>query len=261
MKDQRCAGLAAALFALLIGAAPGPAVGEGGFGTVELQNWGFFQRNEDGSNQWKYDPRLYIPYKFANGVTFTQRIDVPLIYTNASGAGNPGGGYSGGVGDMFIEEYFESAPVAENLRLKASVRFVFPTGKQSPFGDSQYQWAPGGGLIYAMPNLWRGVTLEPYVRYFSGFDPQYDNVKDVRKLELYPAATFALSEGWSLLLYPDNPITYNEQKNAWFVPLDLMFARRIDRTLEVGVGGAWKLGNPSDPSYRYIIDARLIVSF
>ena len=99
------------------------------------------------------------------------------------------------------------------------------------------------------------------MRYFSGFDPRYDNVSEVRKLELYPAATFSLSGGWSLLLYPDNPITYNEQKNTWFVPLDLMLARRIDKTLEVGVGGAWKLGNPSDPSYRYIIDARLIVSF
>src|SRR5262249_45289157 len=120
-----CAGLAAGLFALLFGAAASPASGQTGFGSVQFQNWGFFQRTEDGSTQWKYEPRLYIPYRFANGVTFTQRIDVPLIYTNASGPGNPGGGYSGGVGDMFIEEYLESAPVAENLRLKASVRFIF----------------------------------------------------------------------------------------------------------------------------------------
>ena len=33
-----------------------------------------------------------------------------------------------------------------------------------------------------------------------------------------------------------------------------------DRTLEFGIGGAVKLGHPSDPSYRYVIDG-LIVYF
>jgi hypothetical protein len=40
-----------------------------------------------------------------------------------------------------------------------------------------------------------------------------------------------------------------------------MFARKVDPKLEYGLGGAWKLGNPSDPSFPYSIDARLIVSF
>ena len=71
-------------------------------GTVRFENWGYFQRNEDGSNEWKYWPRLYVPYSFDNGWTFTQCVDVPMIYTNAVGPGNPGGGYSGGVGDAFI---------------------------------------------------------------------------------------------------------------------------------------------------------------
>lgn len=244
---------------LVLGAVP--AAAQSGFGTVSVENWGYFQRNEDGTNQWKYEPRLYIPYRFDNGITFTQRVDVPMIYTNATGAGNPGGGYSGGIGDVFIEEIFESTEIAPNLRLRGSVRFVFPTGKQTPFGSSQYQWAPMGGFIYDMPETLQGVTLAPYVRYFSGFAPQYDNVSETRKLDLFPAVKFGLPAGWSLLFYPDNPITYNVQKRTWFVPLDLMLARNIDKTLEFGVGGAWKLGNPSDPSYRYIIDARLIVRF
>lgn len=45
------------------------------------------------------------------------------------------------------------------------------------------------------------------------------------------------------------------------MPLELTLARKIDSTFEAGIGGAWKLGHPSDPSYRYIIDARLIVHF
>ena len=41
----------------------------------------------------------------------------------------------------------KSPEIAKNLWLKASVRFLFPTGKQSPFGSSQYQWGPAGGFI------------------------------------------------------------------------------------------------------------------
>lgn len=249
------------LLALLFPAASSTAQAQAGFEPSYIENWLFFQRNENGSDQWKYEPRLYIPYRFDNGGTFLQRVDVPLIDTNNSGPGNPDGGWSGGIGDVFVEEIFVSPEVAKNFKWKASVRFVFPTGKQKPFGSSQYQWAPGGGFIYEMPDVLGGVTLTPYARWFSGFAPTADKVTEVRTLDLYPAATFALPERWSLLLYPDNPITYNHQKGTWFVPLDLMLARKVDRTLEFGIGGAVKLGHPSDPSYRYIVDGRLIVYF
>jgi hypothetical protein len=250
-------GLCAAAFA-----AGAPCVAaQSGIGTVYVSNFASFQKNEDGSRQWTYEPRLYIPYRFDNGWTFTQRVDLPLIYTNESGAGNAGGGWSGGIGDLLIQESFTSPEIAKNLRVIANLRFLFPTGKQAPFGSSQYQWAPGAGLIYEMPDTWYGVTLTPSARYFSGFDPQHANVSLTRELDLYPGATFALSERWSLLLYPENPITYDEHSKTWFVPLDFMLTRKVDKTLEFGVGGAWKLGNPSNPSYHYIIDARLIVSF
>jgi hypothetical protein len=226
-------------------------------GTVYTENWGFFQKNENGTDQWKYEPRLYVPFRFDNGWTFTQRLDVPMIYTNATGAGNPGGGYSAGVGDVFIEEIFETPEVAKNLSFRTSVRFVFPTGKQSPFGSSQYQWAPMVGIVYRMPDVLDGVTLNPYVRYFSGFDKQYASVKEVRKLDVYPAASFLLGKGWSLALYSENPVVYNESNKTWFVPLDFMFVHRLNKQWEYGLGCAWKLGNPSDPAYRYIIDAQL----
>lgn len=237
------------------------AAAEAGLGAIYVENWGFFQRNTNGSNQWKDEPRLYVPWRLDEGWTFTQRIDVPLIYTDASGPGNPGGGYSGGVGDAFIEEIFDSPEAAPNFRWRASVRFVFPTGKQKPFGSSQYQWAPGGGFTWAFPEVWGGVTLTPFVRYFSGFAPQHDNVQEVRKLDLYPAASFELGHGWSVSLYPENAITYNDANRSWFVPLDLMLVQRVGRDLEYGIGGAYELGHPSDPAFRYVIDARLTYRF
>lgn len=241
------------LLAALAGAAAAQTTGR-------VETWLDLQRNDDGSAQWKVDPRLYLPFALGSGWTFTQRIDVPLVYTDATGSANPGGGWSFGFGNALVEEIFESPEVAPALRLRTSVRVVFPTGKASPFGSSQYQWAPGAGFTLALPQLARGVTLEPYVRYFSGFGATKDDVKLVRQWDIYPAATFALGEGWSLLLWPDNPVEYNRAKRTWFVPADLMLSKSLGRW-EAGLGGAYALGTPRDPPYRWIVDARVSFAF
>ena len=62
------------------------------------------------------------------GWTFTQRIDLPVYYTNKIGPDNPTAGGRSGIGDWFIEEIVHSPEVSKNLRLFGSVRFVFPTG-------------------------------------------------------------------------------------------------------------------------------------
>jgi hypothetical protein len=239
----------------------GTAWAQTGLGTIRFDNWVFFQRNENDTNQWKYQPRLYVPYRFESGWTFTQRIDVPMIYTNSTGPGNPYGGYTGGMGDAFIEEIFDTPEVAKNLTIRASVRFVFPTGRGSPFGSGQNQWAPALGVTYRMPDVLNGVTLAPLARYFSGFNPDNSTITTTQSLNLFPAATFRIDDRWSLALYPENPITYNYRTQTWFVPLDAMLVHRFTKNLEFGFGGAVKLGNPSNPSYRYIVDARLTYLF
>lgn len=246
---------AAALGVLWLGC----AFAEEGLGRPYVENWIFFQRNADGSGQWKDEPRLYVPWHLAGGWPFTQRVDAPLVYTNATGMGNPDGSYSAHVGDAFIEEILASPLVAADFRLRTSVRFVFPTGGQKPFGSGQYQWAPGAGFAWSLPA--HGVVLSPYVRYFFGFDPQYADVKAVRKLDIYPAAKLALGRAWSLLLYPQNPITYNAASGTWFVPLDVMAVYGVHSAWEVGVGGAVKLGTPSDPVFSYVIDVRVEYRF
>jgi hypothetical protein len=230
-------------------------------GTVRFENWGYFQRNEDGSNEWKYWPRLYVPFRFDNGWTFTQRVDVPMTYTNAVGPGNPGGGYSGGVGDAFIEEIFDTPEVAKDLTLQTSLRIVFPTGKSAPFGASQYQVALGMGATLDLPEVLNGVTVAPWARYFWGFDPQSDSITTARLLTLFPAVTFKLEQRWSLGFYTEDPITYNPRTRQWFVPLDIQLGKRIDKTIGLGLGGAFNLNKNDDTGYRYLINVRLSFFF
>lgn len=256
---KRSAGTAA-YFVLLAAATPALAQSAGQPPT-RVENWISLQRNENGSAQWKAEPRLYLPIGQRGGWEFTQRIDAPFVYTDEKGTANPAGAWSFGFGNMLAEEIALSPEVAAGLRLRGSVRLVFPTGKAAPFGSSQYQWAPGAGAVYRRPDLWRGVTLEPYVRYFSGFATTEPEVKEVRQWDFYPTASFVISGPWSLQVYPENPIRYNRQNSSWFVPVDLMLNYQASRRWLFGLGGAYVVGDPRDPPYRYVVDARLTLVF
>ena len=43
--------------------------------------------------------------------------------------------------------------------------------------------------------------------------------------------------------------------------LDFLFVKNVSKGFQFGIGGAFKLGNPSNPSYDYIIDGRLTFYF
>lgn len=239
-----------------------PAQAQSNWGPVRFDNWGYFQKNANGSNQWQYRPRVFIPYKFGDDWTFQLRADLPLIYTDATGPGNPAGGYSGGVGNFMIEPIVDTPAVAPNLTLRASLRLVFPSAKPSPFGnDSQYQIAPLVGVTYRMPDTLRGVTISPSARYFWGFDAREPDTTLVSSLNLFPNVTFGLGDQWSLALYPENPIVFNNNTNSWFVPLDFLFVKEWSKTFHFGIGGAFKLGSPANPSYDYIVNGRLTFFF
>lgn len=256
VRRRRKGGRAILVLAAIL-AATGPAAAQAGLGSIRFDNWVYFQKNANGSEQWQYRPRVFVPFGFGDGWVFTTRADLPLIYTDASGPGNPGGGFSGGVGNAFIEPIIDTPDVAPNLRLRASLRFVFQSPKGSPFGnDSQYQVAPGIGLNYRRPDVLNGVTLAPYARYFWGLDAQHPGTVLVNTLNLYPAATFGLTDRWSISLYPENPIVYNHNTREWFVPLDFLFVNKVSPSFQFEIGGAFKLGDPANPNYDYIVNGR-----
>jgi hypothetical protein len=249
------------LIAILLGlGAAGGALAQSGLGTIRLDNWGFFQRNVNGSIQWQYRPRIFVPFDLGNAWVVQMRADVPMIYTDAKGSANPDGGYSGGIGNMLIEPIVDTPEIAPNLTLRASLRFVAPSPKASPFGnDTQYQVAPGIGFTYKAPGS--AVTVGPYVRYFWGFNPQSDGTTLVSSLNLFPTVTFDINDKWSFVAYPENPITYNSHNGSWFVPFDFLVVNRVSKTFHFAIGGAFKLGSPSNPSYDYIIDGRATFFF
>ena len=254
----RAAALAASAWMLTSAA----AWADPGLGPVRLDNWGYFQKNANGSNQWQYRPRVFVPYEFDNGWTFRQRADVPMIYTDNTGPGNPDGGYSGGIGNIMIESIIDTAEIAPNLSLRTSLRLVAPSPKPSPFGtDNQYQVAPLLGFSYRMPDVLAGVTVAPFARYFWGFNATEPNVKLVNSLNLFPAVDFRLDDSWVLAFYPENPIVYNQNTRDWFVPLDFLFVRSVSKTFQFGIGGAFKMGNPANPNYDYLINGRATFFF
>lgn len=156
------------------------------------------------------------------------------------GSENPNGNWKWGIGDWFIEEIFTTPELAKNFRMIGSVRFVFPTSGGSPFGSKQYQWAPMIGASYAIPE--HRVTISPSARYFMSYHATEPNTAQVRNLDLFPGVTFGLAEGWSLAFYSENPITYNDITNKWFVPIDVILIRRLSKTVEFAFGGAYGLG-------------------
>jgi len=236
--------------------------GLGNLGTIRFDNWGYFQENRNGSGQWQYRPRVFVPWVFGNGWIATLRTDVPMIYTDNTGPANSNGGYSGGIGNVFFEPILDTAQLLPNLTFRTSLRYILQSPRGLPFGrDDQDQIAPGAGFTYRMPDTLRGVTFSPYLRWIRGFNADQPGTQLVSTLQVIPATTFRLDERWSFAFFAENPITYNFNTEKWFAPLDLLLIHRWKPNVEFAFGGATKIGNPSGATYDYIINGRMTFFF
>jgi len=252
-------GMAAAALSLATGAAASERVPEPPDAPKpRFETWFDYQENADDSGQYKYKltAKVYVPSGTGGGWRFTGRVDVPFLYTNKAGSGNPDGDWKSHVGDSLTELYATSPPIAPHLTLGGSLRLVWPTGGQPPFGAEQYQWAPSLYLDYRVPDLGYGTIFHPLARYFMSYHAASADAAKIRKLELYPTVTFDLPDRWFIVLYPENPIVYNEITGQWFVPFEAMAGKDIAERLRLGFGGAVKLGG-NDPQYQYLIEAML----
>jgi hypothetical protein len=132
------------------------------------------------------------------------------------------------------------------------------TGGLEPFGNSQYEWAPAIGVTYSTPE--RAVTISPLARYFMSYHASEAAASEVRTLMLFPMVTVGLKDGWSLSFYGENPIVYNAVTSKWFVPIDVLLLKRVSKSLDFTVGGAYGILK-DDPQYQYIINASIAFHF
>ncbi len=100
------------------------------------------------------------------------------------------------------------------------------------------------------------VTFEPFARYFWGFAPQFAGVPTIRSLVLFPGAAFTLGEQWRVDFYRENPIVYTVRTHKWFVPLDVLFVKKLGPSASLSLGGAFNVGPEFDAAYSYRIDLR-----
>jgi len=224
-------------------------------GTIRVDNWLFYQSNYGDTARWQYRARVFFPFPLRDGWTFTQRFDVPFYYTDAPGPGNAGGGWKGRFSDILVEEIFDTPEVAKNVRLRGSLRLVLPTGGESPFGADQWQVAPGFGGTWQLPDVWRGMTVAPYARYYYGFSAGSPDVTTKRSWSIIPEVSFPLSEKWSLSFYPEQGISYDVRSGKWFVPVEAMVTHRVSKSWDYALGGAYALVD-DDKSYRWLLQAR-----
>jgi len=226
---------------------------------VRYDNWIYYQRNTDDSTRWQYRMRFDVPFALDGGWTFTQRAYLPLVYyTDRTGPENPGGGWKAGTGDWFFDETFTTPELAKNTRGILGARFILPTGGGAPFGGGQYQVAPFAGMSFAFPDS--GLTITPLFRYFMSVHATEEGAGRVRKLDFFPTVAKKVAEGWTVILWNENAITYNQVSRKWFVPIEAQLVRRARKDLEFAFGAAYGAVR-DDPQFLTQVFTRVTLYF
>jgi hypothetical protein len=192
-------------FALTVVACGLSATAQAQMGTIRFDNWLYYQENFDDSTRWQYRSRASIPFS-----------------------------------DMFSEEIFDTPDVAKNFHWRGSVRLVTPTG-ESPFGSDQWHVVPGGGFNWRLPDVWRGLTVAPYLRYFYGVDAQSPGVRTVRRLDIFPSVDFKLDDKSTLAFYPEQGMPYNYRSHKWFAPIEAIIVNQPSTRYAWTFAGAFPL--------------------
>lgn len=224
--------------------------------------WGYHQENEDAadSKTQKLTIRAQQPFVFPGEWRVTLRGDLPMLNTNKPGPANPGGSYSGHIGDVLTQVAVSTPQVLPDLTFSTGIRLVYPTGDKAPFGSAQWKVAPQVGASYTIRGIGDGLSFSPLARYFHGFSPTRAGTTTSRSWDFYPEIGLNLPDRWSLLLWNENGISLNERTNKWFVPLDLQVLKGFNEHVGVSLGVASKVGG-EDKSYKTMIYGRTFFYF
>jgi hypothetical protein len=225
--------------------------------------WGYHQENDDAadSKQQKLTIRAQQPLLLPSDWRLTLRADLPMINTDKAGPANPGGGsYAGHIGDVLTQVAIATPQVLPDLTFSTGIRLVYPTGDKSPFGSAQWKVAPQFGASYTIRGIGEGLNFSPLARYFHGFSPTRAGTTTSRSWDFYPEIGLNLADRWSILLWNENGISFNERTDKWFIPLDLQVLKGINEHFGVALGVATKIGG-DDKSYKNMVYGRTFFYF
>jgi len=242
------------------GAAPAQQAGTFGMLKGKIDFWSYYQENADGTNTFKETARMQQPFQLPDNWRMTLRADLPLMYTDKQGPANRTRDWEWGWGDPLAQVSFSTPKITENISLGFGARIVVPVGDDSPYGGSQWKWAPQFSLSYDAKDITPGLTFDPMVRYIKGFSPTRGGITTTREYDFYPTATYKFGDGWAVSLWNENPIILNDRTDKWFVPLDGMIWKTLSPSWELGFGAATKLVD-DDPNYKNMVYGRITAFF
>jgi hypothetical protein len=240
-------------------ALPQAAAGEDGF-RLRAELWDFFQWNEDDSRQNKIVFRSYQDVALGGDWSVTFREDIPLLLTDKVGTENPTGEWASGLGDAFAQAVLTTPEVLPRTRLQAGVRVIFPTGQRSPFSGSTYQVGPQVAVTHRIEGIAQGILLQPTARYLVSVAKATETAATVRKVQLFPKLSVRFDDRWGLAFWDDEPIVWDRETGAWFVPFDGMVTYDFAPGATLKFGGSVPMtGNTT--TYKHVVYGSLSFRF
>jgi hypothetical protein len=155
------------------------------------------------------------------------RFDLPLVWSDRSGPGDPDGDTRFGSGDFLSQFFFMSPPQDEAMRFRLGLgaQLLWPTAGDDRTGSGKYQLAPSIFGLYLTPGLGQGSFVALVLRDFFSYAGDGDR-RDIHEMSVQPGLNINLPRQWFMTLFPDIRINWEDGAKA-FVPFDLEIGKTI----------------------------------
>ena len=203
-------------------------------------------------------PRLDKPIPLGGGWLLSTRFDLPLVYNDIPSRDNRDGDGEFGLGDLLTQFLFIK-PLSPKLRVAGGAWFIWPTATQDQTGTGKWLAGPTVAAAYDISELSKGSFVAGLLRQnFSYAGP--DRRDDINETIIQPVLNVNLPKFWFVTVAPEIKYNWKNKNQGWFVPLDLMVGKLLNRTTVVSVEGKYAIADKY-PLYDWEIEARIGLFF
>jgi Putative MetA-pathway of phenol degradation len=159
---------------------------------------------------------------------------VPVLDKTTTTVNVAGSDHEFGLGDAVFQTVL-ARKIDERWAFGFGVRLVAPTAEEN-LGSGRWQFMPGFGVRYSLPDLGSNSYFVPAIRYAISFagDPSKRNISEP---QIAPTLNIGLPAQWFVTFYPSNDIRINYgdaipgQTGRLFLPFDVAVGRKVDDRL------------------------------